>query len=67
MLLLWIITFFTSASGFVESHLNPNDTRVKYIGRHYINNSVARFDWVGTGFQIQVVGNATIWIDFNGG
>jgi len=65
-LLLWILCLHF-ALGFDESYLNPNDTRVHYIGRHYINKSIARFDWVGTGFQIQVVGNATIWIDFNGG
>ena len=42
-----------------SSALRPDDNRIHYVGRHIVNDSVARFDWQGSGFSLELNTDAT--------
>lgn len=37
-----------------SSLLTPTTPGIRYIGRHHLNSTMARFDWVGTGLAFQL-------------
>ena len=39
--------------------VSPNDDAVHFLGRHTVNATAARFDWVGTGFTVGVRVNSS--------
>ena len=47
------------ASNAATLWLAPADARLRYSGRHTLNAS-ARFDWVGTGFTVEVARNGSV-------
>ena len=67
-----VVLFFTiihTARSNIISNISPN--QLNYIGRHKVNQSMARFDWVGTGIKIDLRGttttNTTLSIDMDSG
>ena len=50
--------------------LQPGDPRLSYTGRHLVNASVARFDWVGSGVRVRLPPSSesgAVAVDMDGG
>ena len=63
--LLGFLALGTLAHGLV---LSPDSTSLRYEGRHLVNSTAARFDWVGTGVALRTTGACTrISVDMDGG
>jgi hypothetical protein len=60
------------ASTELSSAIFVSPTELQYFGRHLVNSSLARFDWVGTGAEVSIrgkrsAGNATVVVDMDTG
>lgn len=49
-----------------STRLPPNHSSLRYVGRHHVDSSSARFDWVGTGVEFQMTMGGRVMVDLSG-
>lgn len=64
---LVFVTFVVLDAAAAED-LMPSDARLRYKGRHKVNETVVRFDWVGSGVSLLLsgAGPGTVAVDMDG-